>query len=356
MSIFSQKKVSVCVKVLLFLLLLLIAGDIDASQDVIRLDYQALPYSLLSQGTHDRDSFILADISTPHPFEGELYARIASRGVEAPSVTKSDRDVKTLNFRNILDANSAYDTLDGNFLYQEAYHMAHVEVDDINILNTHRYETLMDGTKYMVFMHVATAGILYLMPESVTKWDKSTMSFSTVTDKWVDNVTSGPVWDGDDWLLNYVGHPYQGAAYYVVARKSGFGWKGAFIYSAVCSSFMWEYGFESFAERPSLQDLIVTPVAGALLGELFLHGEKRIMRNGGTVMGSKFLGNISLVLLDPAGSLIRSMKGWFDWPSRIEAHTEYFAAPLLVPDHADPLDQLDTFDNHLGMKLVFSYD
>jgi hypothetical protein len=228
----------------------------------------------------------------------------------------------------------------------------------ISVRNSRRhgkYENITEDTKYMTLMHVAAAGVLYLMPESVTKWDKSSMSFSSVTDKWVENVTSAPVWDGDDWLLNYVGHPYQGAIYYVVARHSGFDWKGAFLYSTFCSTFIWEYGFEAFAETPSIQDLIITPVTGAVLGELLLQGEERILKNGGTVLGSKILGNISLFLIDPAGHTVSALKKVPGWPSGIRARTEFFYEPLSVYGAASPMDQLSDPDSRYGMRLVFTY-
>ncbi|WP_203249645.1 MULTISPECIES: DUF3943 domain-containing protein [Cysteiniphilum] len=64
----------------------------------------------------------------------------------------------------------------------------------------------------------------------------------------------------------YIGHPYAGAIYYMAARDSGFGEFESFLYSAFISTFFWEYGVEAFAEVPSIQDLIVTPVDGWLLG------------------------------------------------------------------------------------------
>ena len=104
------------------------------------------------------------------------------------------------------------------------------------------------------------------------------------------------------------------------------------------------------------QDLVVTPIVGALLGELFLRGEDRIAENGGRVLGSTTLGKISLVLLDPAGSLISSLKGWIDWPLRIKAHTEFFYDPVSMYGDASPLAQLSDPVSNYGMRLVFSYE
>ena len=81
---------------------------------------------------------------------------------------------------------------------------------------------------------------------------------------WLENVRS-PRWDGDAWWINYLGHPYFGATYYVRARERGADPLGAFVYSALLST-LYEYGVEALFEPPSYNDLIVTPVAGALIG------------------------------------------------------------------------------------------
>ena len=81
---------------------------------------------------------------------------------------------------------------------------------------------------------------------------------------WLDNVQNSR-WDKDSPLINFIGHPYFGAAYYIRARERGADPIGAFVYSALLST-LWEYGIEAFFERPSYNDLIVTPVAGSLIG------------------------------------------------------------------------------------------
>ncbi|MFN8286653.1 MAG: DUF3943 domain-containing protein [Chitinophagales bacterium] len=43
---------------------------------------------------------------------------------------------------------------------------------------------------------------------------------------------------------------------------------------------LWEYVIEGGMEQPSVQDIIVTPVAGSLLGELFHFSTLRMSRNG----------------------------------------------------------------------------
>lgn len=52
---------------------------------------------------------------------------------------------------------------------------------------------------------------LYLMPESVTNWDRSRFGFGA----WAQDVQVGPVLDRDNFILNGISHPYFGAVYYL---------------------------------------------------------------------------------------------------------------------------------------------
>jgi hypothetical protein len=142
-------------------------------------------------------------------------------------------------------------------------------------------------------------GIISLLPEDVSSWDKE----AGIYNKWFENVSSGPVWDRDKGPLNLIGHPYFGGVYYQVARKSGYRQWDAFVYSALLSTFYWEYGIESFAEVPSIQDLVITPVLGWAYGEWAFTTEMDIRANGDTVFGSTVLGSAALIFLDPVDSL-----------------------------------------------------
>jgi hypothetical protein len=99
--------------------------------------------------------------------------------------------------------------------------------------------------------------------------------------------TRPPVWDDDWWVHNYVGHPYGGSLYYNSVRSQGATPAQSMLMATVLST-QWEYFFEAFAERPSIQDLIVTPVAGSILGELS-HQLTLKLEKGGTNTGEKIL-------------------------------------------------------------------
>lgn len=151
---------------------------------------------------------------------------------------------------------------------------------------------------YFLGYQFAAIAVLYAAPESISGWDreqKRNYSF----EKWRNNI-SRPVWDDDRWWLNYVLHPYWGGAYYVQARERGLDRPQAFLYSALLSA-IFEYGAEALAEPVSAQDLVVTPVAGALVGEyLFTPLRARIRAKEGEL---NWLDKTLLVVTDPLGVL-----------------------------------------------------
>jgi len=106
--------------------------------------------------------------------------------------------------------------------------------------------------------------VLILMPKEVTKW-----SNHWAQDAWRNmkrSFSTLPVWDKDDWQLNYIGHPIAGSYYYNALRSQNASRFHSFLFSTA-QSFIWEYFIEGMAEKPSTQDLLVTPVVGSMLGE-----------------------------------------------------------------------------------------
>jgi hypothetical protein len=70
------------------------------------------------------------------------------------------------------------------------------------------------------------------------------------------------------------------------------------------STFFWEYGIEAFAEIPSKQDLIVTPVLGSVVGEAFFYAKKSIVKHDKKVLKSRALGVVTLFFIDPFNSIL----------------------------------------------------
>lgn len=147
------------------------------------------------------------------------------------------------------------------------------------------------------------AGMLYLMPESVTNWNKK--EIYNLGKNWAKKTANAPVVDGDDWFLNWITHPYWGAVYYMQPRMAGYSWAESALYSTLASALFWEYGVEAFAETPSWQDLVITPAVGSILGELFYRANMKIRKNQNTLLGSRFLGKSALLLMDPVGFILQ---------------------------------------------------
>lgn len=154
----------------------------------------------------------------------------------------------------------------------------------------------------LLFGSLGGAVVLYLMPESVTNWNKDDIHY--LGRNWTDHVTNGLVVDRDEWFLNWITHPYWGAVYYMQPRKAGYGWFESTLFAFVASTLFWEFGVEAFAEIPSWQDLVVTPAFGAIFGEMFYQASMYIYANNRTLLNSRFLGNFALILMDPVGALI----------------------------------------------------
>lgn len=170
-------------------------------------------------------------------------------------------------------------------------------------------QKLARQTRNFTVVALGMLGIIYMLPESSTGWED--FDSSGVGKRYIDNIKSGPEWDSNRWAYNYIGHPVSGAAYYQVARHAGFNQSESFAYSFFMSTFFWEYGIEAIEEIPSIQDIFVTPIIGSLIGEYFFQKAKEIRANGGEVLGSKTLGTISLVLMDPAGYVLDFVDGFF---------------------------------------------
>lgn len=134
-------------------------------------------------------------------------------------------------------------------------------------------------------MEAFTSTLLFLLPVSITNWDGQGWRYFGQHLK--QAYTMPPVWDKDRWVVNYIGHPVQGAVFFNSLRSQDCSfWASAGF--AVFHTLLWEYGIEAVNERPSAQDLITTPVAGIALGELF-HFLTKKMQRGGFSTGEKVL-------------------------------------------------------------------
>ena len=157
----------------------------------------------------------------------------------------------------------------------------------------------------LIGWQVVATGIIYQAPFEISNWsqdEKDNLGFA----QWRDNVTD-PVWDEDHWAINYVAHPYWGAGYYMRGRERGFSRKESF-WIAVLYSTVYEVGIESFLERPSIQDLFVTPIAGTAVGFYFERVRDRIRSQ---LEPMSFFDKMKLGLIDPLGTLNRGVNRLF---------------------------------------------
>jgi hypothetical protein len=173
---------------------------------------------------------------------------------------------------------------------------------------------LTRDTGLLLTYQLIGVAIFYVAPESVSQWSdeaKDNVGF----ERWWFNVTH-PTWDDDDLWVN-AGHAYFGAAYYIRARERGFGEINSFLYSVLAST-MYEFGIEAFFEPPSYNDLIVTPVGGALLGAFVFEPIRRAIRRKPEL---KWYDHTLLVLSDPLGGANYLVERLFGIKSEIRVNT-----------------------------------
>lgn len=183
--------------------------------------------------------------------------------------------------------------------------------------SSHDWHRLWMNTAVYAGAMVGTLGVLECLPEDATSWNRAEIQQTPMFKRWFRNVFKlGPKWDTDSWVFNYVMHPYAGAVYFMSARSSGFNFWQSFAYSACISSVFWEFGIEAFMERPSIQDLFVTPCIGSLIGEGFYRAKRSLVANDYHLAGSRLLGNVVAFLIDPVNEVLGLFMGN---PARAEA-------------------------------------
>jgi hypothetical protein len=95
----------------------------------------------------------------------------------------------------------------------------------------------------------------------------SNSSFAQISfDSIKENFEYGWNWDADNFFTNMWGHPFQGSIYFNTARSNGYNYWESLLMSAF-GSLQWEYFME--IEHPSINDLVMTSLQGAIFGEVF---------------------------------------------------------------------------------------
>ncbi len=124
-------------------------------------------------------------------------------------------------------------------------------------------------------------GVYALGPSSFTGANKDEDVWGEAWGHFKNAWTKPPVFDKDGSGVNYVGHPYFGMNFYLSQRNYGESPLYSFLFSTFTST-CFEYFIESWSERPSIQDLIITPVVGSILGELVYRATQEMRKDGFT--------------------------------------------------------------------------
>jgi hypothetical protein len=137
-------------------------------------------------------------------------------------------------------------------------------------------------------MSLIGIGVYALGPSSFTGASKEGEDvWGEARDHFKEAWTKPPVFDSDRAVVNYLGHPYFGAQFYLSQRNYGESPLYSFLFSTFTST-CFEYFIESWSERPSITDLIVTPIVGSILGEVVYQATQH-MRKDGFTTGEKII-------------------------------------------------------------------
>ena len=156
------------------------------------------------------------------------------------------------------------------------------------------------GSKIWGGIGFGMMGVLMVMPRTITRWQDDYLQ--DAVSNLEDAYSKAPVWDEDHWEINYIGHPYAGSLYYNTIRAQGGNPFQSFVFSAFIST-SWEYLFEATAEIPSIQDLIVTPIAGSIIGELTHQATLHMQKNGYNIVEK-----ICVTIINPMHVLINGYR------------------------------------------------
>lgn len=120
-----------------------------------------------------------------------------------------------------------------------------------------------------------------------------------------DNFTKGIVWDNDGLATNHFGHAYHGGLYHNAARVNGLNFWQSLPYDLVGSA-MWEFFAE--IEPPAINDLLVTTLGGALMGEITFRSSNLILNDSSTG-GERIAREAAAFIINPIGAVNRFLNG-----------------------------------------------
>ncbi|HEY7566201.1 MAG TPA: DUF3943 domain-containing protein [Gemmatimonadaceae bacterium] len=118
------------------------------------------------------------------------------------------------------------------------------------------------------------------------------------------NLRGGWSVEDDPYVINQLGHPYQGSMYHGFARSAGLNYWEALGYT-IAASAMWEIAGE--ATPPSRNDMIATGIGGTFLGEALYRMASLLLENADGRPGTRR--TTAAALLSPTNSFNRGIFG-----------------------------------------------
>jgi hypothetical protein len=216
----------------------------------------------------------------------------------------------------------------------------------VDVENKPRKANLLKQTGYLGGLSLTAMAALWVMPADNSQWyDKPSLAPASLGASWRNNVSSGPVWDGDMRIFNGYGHVHSGAAYTMLCLGNGLSDLACTTYANL-ASLAWEFGPEALVEIPSFQDILMTGMIGSRVGIQFFRWQKKIRTNQGMLLGSRALGSFTNALMDPLSSFINMMPG-IDTTNK----TSIATIPLLIPRPSESGKTGWTFGYSLSANL-----
>lgn len=153
-----------------------------------------------------------------------------------------------------------------------------------------------------------TVGEIILIQSTINTWGRYVMDepYAQTTLKSIGrNFKSSLVWDNDNFYLNNLGHTLQGALVFNSARSNGYSyWESVPV--TIAGSFLWEYVGER--DKPSINDMITTPLAGSLFGECSHRLSNELIDNQATGV-IRFVREATTALINPVEGFHRIISG-----------------------------------------------
>ena len=150
----------------------------------------------------------------------------------------------------------------------------------VNLQNKSFLNKLGRAISYTIGYDVIVTGWILIIPQSISKWDvPAKFNIPAMKKQYHRSYTEPPVIDDDMFVVNYIGHPYQGGFYFNTMRSQGASVLQSSLF-CIGQSLVWEYVYEAGMEQPSIQDMITTPFIGIIVGELCHVATLKMSKNG----------------------------------------------------------------------------